>query len=338
VVARVGLENSISPRLLLAVLEYYNGCVQGDLTADISADYLMGVDNWQYKGLYRQLMWLVDQLTAGYYGWRGGTLTEITLQDGEVVRLEPTLNAGTAALQYAFAQLYDREGWERALDPQDGFAALYAGMFGDPWARAQVVEPLLPAALAQPPLELPFLPGHTWAYTGGPHSAWEDHGALAALDFAPSSLEVSCEPSYEWVTAVASGEIVRVGEGVLVLDLDGDGSEHTGWVIVYVHVHLDRPDKFQVGTWVEAGDLIGHPSCEGGPSQSTHLHIARKYNGEWMLAGGPEPFNLSGWKAVNGPEPYAGYLIQDGVIIEASDMALRNSYVKKPRPTPQDDE
>ncbi|MBN2503029.1 MAG: hypothetical protein JXB38_19775 [Anaerolineales bacterium] len=335
VVQLVGLENSINPRLLLAILEYYSGCVQGELATGVSSDYLMGVDGWQYKGLYNQLVWLVEELTAGYYGWRDGSLTEITLQDGSEVRLEPTLNAGTVAVQYAFAQLYDQASWEQALDPQTGFAALYTELFGDPWQRAEAVEPLLPAGFAQPPMELPFLPGHTWSYTSGPHSAWEQNGAPAALDFTPSSTEVTCAPSYEWVAAAASGEIVRVGEGLIVQDLDGDGSEHTGWVLVYVHVHLDRSDLFQVGTWLEAGQLIGHPSCEGGPSQSTHLHIARKYNGEWMLAGGPEPFNLDGWQAVAGAEPYDGYLVKDGVVIEANDMALRNSYIKKPRPTPK---
>ena len=44
---------------------------------------------------------------------------------------------------------------------------------------------------------------------------------------------------------------------------------------------------------VETDDRIGHASCEGGVSTGTHLHFARKYNGEWVLADGPLPFVLS---------------------------------------------
>ena len=33
---------------------------------------------------------------------------------------------------------------------------------------------------------------------------------------------------------------------------------------------------------VNPGDNIGRPSCEGGFSNGTHLHLARRYNGEWI--------------------------------------------------------
>ncbi len=34
---------------------------------------------------------------------------------------------------------------------------------------------------------------------------------------------------------------------------------------------------------------------QGGEVTGTHVHIARKYNGEWILADGPLAFNLEGW-------------------------------------------
>jgi len=37
-----------------------------------------------------------------------------------------------------------------------------------------------------------------------------------------------CYVSPNWVTAAAPGVIARSGEGYVVLDLDGDGDEHTG--------------------------------------------------------------------------------------------------------------
>ena len=57
---------------------------------------------------------------------------------------------------------------------------------------------------------------------------------------------------------------------------------------------------------LEQGDPVGHPSCEGGFSQSTHLHLARKYNGEWIAAGGPLPLVLSGWQFHSDGAPYDG--------------------------------
>jgi hypothetical protein len=36
-------------------------------------------------------------------------------------------------------------------------------------------------------------------------------------------------------------------------------------------------------------DRVGHPSCEGGSSSGIHIHIARKFNGEWVLADGGLP-------------------------------------------------
>jgi LasA protease len=160
--------------------------------------------------------------------------------------------------------------------------------------------------LAQPPLELPFLPGRIWAFTGGPHGAWDREAAWAALDFAPTSTPGGCQVSGDWATAVAPGLIVRTGNGVVVLDLDGDGLEQTGWVITYLHVADDG--RVLEGTYVEEGDLIGHPSCEGGRATGSHIHITRKYNGEWILADGPLPFVLSGWEAHAGTQAYQGAL------------------------------
>ena len=76
-------------------------------------------------------------------------------------------------------------------------------------------------------------------------------------------------------------------------DLSGDGIEQTGWSVFYMHI--ESRDRMQPKTYVYAGDRIGHPSCEGGVSNGTHVHLARKYNGEWIPADGITPFELDGW-------------------------------------------
>jgi murein DD-endopeptidase MepM/ murein hydrolase activator NlpD len=331
IVRRIATENSINPRLLLALLEYQSGWIFGQPDNLLKTDYPMGKVGLREKGLFNQLSWAVNQLSIGYYGWREGHLTEIQFSDGFTARLAPNLNSGSVALQYYFAQIYDTPGWVQAVGLNEGFAALYERMYGNPWIRALSVEPLYPPDLEQPEIILPFLIGQTWAFSGGPHGAWERDGARAALDFAPGSTEPGCIDSNAWVVAATSGLVVRTGIGVIVIDLDGDGFEQTGWVILYLHV-IDQ--KVQVGDWVEKSDLLGHPSCEGGIATGTHLHIARKYNGEWIAAGGPLPFNLSGWAASAGEKPYQGVLIKGDKTVYSSVYGVFESRIVRERDEP----
>ena len=166
-----------------------------------------------------------------------------------------------------------------------------------------------------------------WSFSGGPHGAWEHDGSYAALDFAPASSESGCQESNAWATASASGLVVRSGNGVVVLDLDGDGKEQTGWVLLYLHVSNEK--RAPIGTWVDVGDRLGHPSCEGGMATGTHVHIARKFNGEWMAADGPIPFNLSGWEAHAGVAAYKGSLTRGDATIEACTCGSAGTIIQR---------
>jgi murein DD-endopeptidase MepM/ murein hydrolase activator NlpD len=121
--------------------------------------------------------------------------------------------------------------------------------------------------------------------------------------------------------------VVRTGPGLVVLDLDGDGHEQTGWVLVYLHV--SSKDRVIVGEWVAAGDVLGHPSCEGGFATGTHLHIARKFNGEWVPADGPIPFNLGGWIAHAGSESYKGTLTRAGETLTACTCSNYKTFITR---------
>jgi len=316
VVARVALENSINPRLLLAIVEYQSHWVRGQPQSLAETNYPAGNIDFNQRGLYHQLTWAARQLSVGYYGWRLGNLITLDFPNGETRRLWPEVNAGTVGLLYLLSRTYEPLAWAGAAYGTESLSLLYEEMFGSPWQRAQTVEPLLPAGFAQPPLELPFSPGLPWVYTGGPHPAWGTGTPLGALDFAPPSNERSCEASIYWVTAAAPGLVTRSDQGLVVVDLDGDGSEQTGWVILYLHIAT--VGRVPAGEWLDQDEQIGHPSCEGGSATGRHVHMARKYNGEWMIADGPAPFVLSGWRAVQGEQNYEGLLVRDGVIVTAS--------------------
>jgi hypothetical protein len=338
IVQRVSLENSVNPRLLLSLLQYHCGCVLGELKPDVEPNYLLGNPDFRREGLFRQLSWAAARLSAGYYGWRQQTLQDIPINEKVLIPIPDDLNAGSVALQYYFAFYGEEAAWRSALDPQAGLPALYRQMFGDPGSRAAKVEPLIPASLTQPPFILPFEPGRMWAFTSGPHVVWETEGALAALDFAPATYESGCVETDAWVTAMADGQIVRSEFGVVVLDLDNphgtpaDGYEQTGWAILYMHIA--EQDRIVVGSRVRAGERIGKPSCEGGRATGTHVHVARKYNGEWVLADGSIPFNLEGWIVHAGAKPYEGTLTRNGIKVVARPYGSYETKIFRPLPTP----
>ena len=191
----------------------------------------------------------------------------------------------------------------RFASSPEGFGATWEKLYGNPWIDHQ---PHIPGSLTQPGLLLPYPAGQIWAFTGGPHTGWGNNAPLAAIDFAPASDTSGCYTSNEWTTAMADGVVVRSEPGFLTLDLDFDGDERTGWVLFYLHI--EGRDLMPAGTVVSAGNNIGHPSCDGGSSTGTHIHVARKFNGEWMIADSQIPFVLEGWQVKNGANPYEGTL------------------------------
>ena len=312
---RLAYENSINPRLLLAILDYEAHWVRGTPENDFRVQYPLGHESFKYKGMFMQMVWAINKLSTGYYDWRAGKMIDLTFLDGTKLRIDPTLNAGTVALMYYFSRTHSYNEWLRILDQTSGFLSFYQNMFGDPWSRADSFGPIFPPGISQPEISLPFAIDAAWAFTGGPHAAWENEGPFAAVDFAPPSAKTGCLPSDHWIVSAAPGLVVRSGNGVVVVDLDGDGSEQTGWNLLYLHVASNH--RVAKGVWVEQDDHIGHPSCEGGTSTGTHLHFARKYNGEWVIADGPLPFVLSGWTVYAGEKPYEGNLVKGDKVITA---------------------
>ncbi len=327
VVQRIAYESSINPRLLLALLQYHGGWVEGQPFPDVDENLPLGYSDPLYHGVYQQMRLAIQDLAAGYYGWRRGILTDLTFVDGSTLRISPDLNAGTVAIQYYFASRMNYSDWQAAIDPETGFVALHEEMFGDPWLRDDAVKPLITSSMRQPDFSLPFEVGRLWSLTGGPHPAWEQESVYAALDFAPAMAVSGCVESTDWVVAIAPGLVVRSGGGYVILDLDGDGYEQTGWVVLYMHIATK--DRIAAGTWVDAGTRIGHPSCEGGLATGTHLHIARKFNGEWIGAGGPLPFILSGWEAHYGVAAYKGTLTKADQTITASTTGTHEAQLTR---------
>jgi len=180
----------------------------------------------------------------------------------------PRLNAGTVAIQYLFAQLHSQSDWAQIINSSQGFSNLYSLMFGDPWARGDSVNPILPPGLKQPMLTLPFEPHVEWSFTGGPHGAWEHDGSLAAVDFAPTSDHGGCAVTSYWAVAAAPGLIVRSENGVVVEDLDGMDSNKpagTWFICTWQPQAACRWEHGSTGT-ITSGI---HPAKEASPPEPT---------------------------------------------------------------------
>ena len=312
IIERVSTEYSVNPRLLLALLEYQSGWVSEIEPDEVTLDFPMGYyDAWR-EGLYSQLAWASNLLNEGYYLWKINAITIWSLIDGSVVQVDPTINPGTAGVLNLMRNLTSGSDWDLAVSDNGIFATFYR-FFGYPFSFAY--EPMLPEGLSQPKLQLPIEDGQVWSFTGGPHGGWDTGSAWAAIDFAPPGEAMGCYPSEAWVVASAPGEIVYADHGAVIQDLDGDGLWQTGWSILYMHIASS--ERVTVGEKLHVGDRIGHPSCEGGFSTGTHLHLARRYNGEWIAADADLPLILDGWRSVGYGVEYDGYLVNGDRTVEA---------------------
>ena len=322
IVDYVATNYSVSPRLLLAMLEYQVGAITQPTPPNTK--YLLGFRRTFYDTPYLQLIIVANTLNNGYYKWRAGSLTEFDLLDKTIVRPDPWQNAGSVAIQYYFSRLYAGTKYYADIGPE-GLARTYQTLFGDPWLNPPI---LIPGSLLQPALRFPFRSDFIWAYTGGPHTGWGSGEPFAAIDFAPGSNTSGCyiASADQYAIAMADGLVVRSNIDGVIIDLDKDGDERTGWTLFYLH--LATNGRVQVGREVKAGEMIGYPSCEGGSSTGTHVHIARKYNGEWIPASGPVAFNLEGWVATAGSTAYEGTLSRGPSIVTACDCGDANSQIK----------
>ncbi|MGD8462480.1 MAG: LysM peptidoglycan-binding domain-containing protein [Anaerolineae bacterium] len=294
---------SVGPRMLLAILELQSGWVTNPNPSGEALLYPMGYTGSGWDLLQRQLAWAADRLNQGYYDWRGRGMPIKSWGDGTSMVYAPTLNAATAGLQSFFSLVATKSEWQVLVgDGPGSFLQTYRQLFGDP--NQYAIEPLIPASTSIPDLSLPWAQGEMWYYTGGPHGGWADGSAWSAIDFVPDEGYLGCQAAASWATAAAPGLVTHSENGEVMVDLDQDGHDETGWVLFYLHVASQG--RVPVGTQVKQGDSIGHPSCEGGFSESTHLHLARKYNGEWIAADGPLPLVLSGWQFYSSGASYEG--------------------------------
>ena len=135
--------------------------------------------------------------------------------------------------------------------------------------------------------------------------SYKETYGLDTLGINPSIVHRNLSPTVLIEKAIRNGEGILTDTGALAVTTGKftGRSPHDKYIVDTDGVHVyyplypstdDKPWLYQ-GLVLSDGRIVEDPSCEGGNATGTHLHIARKYNGEWVQAYGPIPFDLSGW-------------------------------------------
>jgi hypothetical protein len=88
IVELVAHNYSLSPRLLLALLEYQSGALSEPMPTPEDRDFPLDFHRWDRKGLFLQLAHAANQLNDAYYRFRTNQLIEIELKDGRLERID----------------------------------------------------------------------------------------------------------------------------------------------------------------------------------------------------------------------------------------------------------
>ena len=108
IVDYVALQFSLSPSLLLTLLEYQAGALTQPVKPADLGSYVLGNDDYRYRGVYLQLVWAANLLNDSYYRYRAGSLVEFEHLDGRIERTDPWQNAATVSLAVLF---FSPAGW-----------------------------------------------------------------------------------------------------------------------------------------------------------------------------------------------------------------------------------
>lgn len=279
IIETISTQFSVSTKMLLAFLE--------------KNSQLTNFSSNEAEALRIQLTIMAVELNEGYYNKKTKGINTISFPSGQTIQ-KPDLNAGTFALMnYVAKYSTDESDLHTRLQ---SFFATYQNLFGQ---NELFADPT--ADLELPDFKLPFSSEETWYFTGGPHGAWGVTSAWGALDFAPKDTRPCSIVVPSWNLAITDGKVMYSDTGLVLVDRDKDNDLKTGLVVGYLHVNTK--DRVPVGTFVEQGDRIGHPSCEGGRADGAHVHLFAKNNGEFISV---EKLVIDRWTFTPGAQEYYG--------------------------------
>ena len=188
----------------------------------------------------------------------------------------------------------------------EGFGSTYIRLWGKPFDRSLAELEVIPGDFAQPDWALPFLSGDIWSYTGGPHPVWGDGLPWARAGLCAGRRLGLLGPPPRWWPPPRPASWCAPTTTWSCSTWTATAMSSTGWVLF--HLHIDDDGMVPVGTQRRGRrPRSATRPARAGRATGTHVHIARKYNGEWIpadgLLPGLVPFTLGGWVAPRAPSP-----------------------------------
>ncbi|HEX9680171.1 MAG TPA: peptidoglycan DD-metalloendopeptidase family protein, partial [Anaerolineales bacterium] len=310
--------SSVSPRVLLTVLQVRYGVVKGAGAALNEGEVLAAIED--------TAMGLAEAFYDHLHTWgRRSTAPPdidplVRFADGTAATVGAA-SSGTYAVAAGLAPGAPIGRWREQLsrDSSTGFTAVYGSLFpgSDPLSATNEITPS-----SAPPdtlLQLPFPMGAVWGYAG-PHS-WNGGNSpppFSSLDFYAGGATCSAPPGL-FTVAAAGGIPYRPYDYRCWLEID----HGAGWTTSYYHLR-----NLFSGSGISRNNKIGTIACElcaGGTTTGPHVHFSLKYNGAYVSL---EGVKLSGWTVHVGPVAYeTGSLERDGQSLPPFNTLVNDYHV-----------
>ncbi|AAQ60241.1 M23 family metallopeptidase [Chromobacterium violaceum] len=241
------------------------------------------------------------------------------------------LMAGADADQVPLSRLFlarqTDQGWQLAMEGEDGFAALLEAA-PDGWLsaderrawRSQAIRAkrLAPDATG---LGLPWQEGSSWSMTGGPHGYSGESQPYDSIDFAGGDGRVLAPQA-----GVIYKSCLRNGSGLVKLVHD-NGYSSTYYHMINLNTVADG-QRMAKGAYL---GKIGNGLPCGGSTTGPHVHFSLIHQGK------AEPVNrkwLGGWQFFSGGRAYQGYASRNGSRVNVGGRLTHYSGGSDPAPTP----
>ncbi|MBU6954997.1 pre-peptidase C-terminal domain-containing protein [Hahella sp. HN01] len=278
--------STVSPKVLLTLIEMQTGLVSGARTASLQRP--LG-DLSERDGFSAQVEDIAMRLAKAYYSTVNQEQKSLSVSGEDIATraLSRALMNNAAGDAEEFATVYQR------LFPQEQESAEPPGVSRFSAYSKKLVPP-------ENMLQLPFPIDQSWWFGGAHTNTGSGNYPLSSLDMNNGGGWGS-DTSTKWAVASAAGTAVRHSSCFVEVLHDG------GWSTTYYHLdNVQFQDRTAVSQNQKLANYANNRSqalCNGGSSTGPHQHFSLKYDGGFYHLDG---VYLSGYKVKTGRYSYDG--------------------------------
>jgi hypothetical protein len=312
--------HSISPKVLLTVLEMRSGLVTTSATAASLANPLAGL--LPGTTFEEQVQTLLAVLSRDFYVLRAA-LPRRADSGG--------INGATFALLNVFRATAAPEAFAGFVEPErERFRATYTRLF--PSDKPLGASPGEPGVSAVPPanmLQMPWKLGQSWYFNGVHTNTGTDPGVLASIDLTRTwSLVWGDNTSTDYVVAAFDGTVTVFSSCQVRV------TSSTGWATNYYHldniVVANGANVTANQTLATYANNLNQALCQGGSSTGPHVHFTLLNNGAFSPLDG---VTLGGFTVHSGrysydSDPAYMWLSRGGTKYFAYEVAIPSTLVR----------